>query len=380
MEMMTIGTAVFSGGSSSRMGQDKALLTIGTDTFLEHLIREMNPFPSSLYLSVGKGRRYPLKLEAEARMAKILYVEDRYDNCGPLGGLHALLEACAEDALFVTTVDLPFTDRILREELLSYLMPGIDAVVPIDPDGRMHPLCAIYRKNCLPLLVHQLESGNYRMRDFLTLLQTSFVPVTKLTDGCRKLDNINTPEDYRRISQRFVSSIETNRFGIPILSLTAYSGSGKTTFLEQLIRELKARGVRLAVVKHDGHDFDIDRPQKDSWRFAKAGADAVILSSSTKTAILQYFPREITAVVDEISGMDLILIEGLKHGPYPKLMLYRCDAQKPPAIQFDRELPRLIISDKTDWGSISCPRIGLNDIPDAADFCEAVIRQKRRKS
>ena len=58
---------------------------------------------------------------------------------------------------------------------------------------------------------------------------------------------------------------------IPVIAFAAYSGTGKTTLIEKLVRELKNRGLRLAVIKHDGHKFEIDHEGKDSWRFAKAG-------------------------------------------------------------------------------------------------------------
>ena len=72
---------------------------------------------------------------------------------------------------------------------------------------------------------------------------------------------------------------------IPVIAFSAWSGTGKTTLIEKLIRELKGRGLRIAVIKHDGHSFDIDHEGKDSWRFTKAGADITMISSAEKTAI-----------------------------------------------------------------------------------------------
>ena len=72
--------------------------------------------------------------------------------------------------------------------------------------------------------------------------------------------------------------------GIPVLGFAAYSGTGKTTLIERLVGSLKARGLRVAVIKHDGHDFEIDRRGKDSWRFTQAGADISVISSMAKTA------------------------------------------------------------------------------------------------
>ena len=74
---------------------------------------------------------------------------------------------------------------------------------------------------------------------------------------------------------------------IPIIGFAAYSGTGKTTLITQIVRELKAQGYRVCVIKHDAHQFEIDREGKDSWRFAQAGADMTILSSPAKTAMIE---------------------------------------------------------------------------------------------
>lgn len=109
----------------------------------------------------------------------------------------------------------------------------------------------------------------------------------------------------------------------PVLSFTAYSGTGKTTYLEKLIPCLKALGLKVAIIKHDGHDFEADIKGKDSWRFAQAGADIVAIASSKKLALFQYWPSDIDDIINHISGVDLIIIEGNKHGPYPKIALFR---------------------------------------------------------
>ena len=112
---------------------------------------------------------------------------------------------------------------------------------------------------------------------------------------------------------------------IPVYSVVAFSGTGKTTMLEQLVRELKSCGIRLAVVKHDAHDFEIDKEGKDSWRFSKAGADVVAIASGTKAAIMEnrYIPFE--EIISRITDVDLIITEGYKTGSYPKIALRRAE-------------------------------------------------------
>lgn len=113
---------------------------------------------------------------------------------------------------------------------------------------------------------------------------------------------------------------------VPIISIVGASNSGKTTLLEKIITALTVRGYRVAAVKHDIHGFDVDHEGKDSWRLKRAGADAVIISSPKKVAIIQDVIRDQT--LEELSNrfkleVDIILSEGYKKGPYPKIEVFR---------------------------------------------------------
>ena len=116
---------------------------------------------------------------------------------------------------------------------------------------------------------------------------------------------------------------------IPIYSVVAFSGTGKTTLLEKLIAELKRRGLRLAVIKHDAHEFDVDHEGKDSWRFTRAGADITAVVSSTKAAVMENRPVAIETLIGRITDVDLIITEGYKTGPWPKIAVRRSGSGKP---------------------------------------------------
>lgn len=115
---------------------------------------------------------------------------------------------------------------------------------------------------------------------------------------------------------------------IPVVAFAAYSGTGKTTLIEKLIRNLKARGLRLAVIKHDAHHFDIDREGKDSWRFTHAGADMTIVSSPEKTAVIETRERTLYDNLSMIHDVDLILVEGYKNEEIPQIGICREAAGK----------------------------------------------------
>ena len=148
---------------------------------------------------------------------------------------------------------------------------------------------------------------------------------------------------------------------IPIIGFSAYSGTGKTTLIEKLILSLKSKNIRLAVIKHDAHNFDIDHEGKDSWRFSNAGADIMLISSDTKTAMVEQRKRTFQQNIDMIHDVDLILVEGYKQENIPKIGICRKAAKK--GLPFS---PEDYIAIATDDDAIksntSTPCFALDDI------------------
>ena len=99
----------------------------------------------------------------------------------------------------------------------------------------------------------------------------------------------------------------------PVIGFSGFSGSGKTTLIEKLIPLLKKKGFKVAVIKHDGHDFEMDREGKDTYRFAKAGADTVMISSVAKSARLGNHARSLEEMIRDADDADIILVEGYKY-------------------------------------------------------------------
>ncbi|MFQ3789698.1 molybdopterin-guanine dinucleotide biosynthesis protein B [Halomonas sp. A29] len=116
---------------------------------------------------------------------------------------------------------------------------------------------------------------------------------------------------------------------LPLLGIAAWSGTGKTTLLESLLPRLAARGLRTAVIKHAHHGFDVDQPGKDSHRLRQAGATPMLVASRARWAMMMETPEQEEADLAQlIEAMrpqhpDLILVEGFKAWPLPKLELYR---------------------------------------------------------
>ena len=110
---------------------------------------------------------------------------------------------------------------------------------------------------------------------------------------------------------------------IPVIGFAAWSGTGKTTLMEQIERILTERGFRVGVIKHDGHGFDLDRPGKDSYRHAQAGAETVVITSPEKTAVLERRGETLNGCIQKIGPADVILVEGFKNEPIPKIGISR---------------------------------------------------------
>ena len=142
-----------------------------------------------------------------------------------------------------------------------------------------------------------------------------------------------------------------------IFGLAGWSGSGKTTLMTALIPELVSRGITVSTLKHAHHSFDVDQPGKDSWRHRQAGAREVMVSSQNRWALmheLRGMPEpSLDGLVQRMSPVDLLLIEGFKRHPHPKIEVYRPSLGKPPlhpedpfvvAVASDEMLPGLALT------------------------------------
>jgi molybdopterin-guanine dinucleotide biosynthesis protein B len=154
---------------------------------------------------------------------------------------------------------------------------------------------------------------------------------------------------------------------IPIVSIVGKSDAGKTTFLEKLVGQIKERGYRLAVIKHDFHGFDIDRPGKDTWRLARAGSDVVVISSPHKMAMIKAIDRELS--LDQLreqimGGVDIILTEGYKSADKPKIEISRAQVSNE-LLCSKAELLAVVTDNHFD---LDVPQFSLEDARGVADF------------
>ena len=157
---------------------------------------------------------------------------------------------------------------------------------------------------------------------------------------------------------------------IPIVSIVGKSNAGKTNLLEKIIPELIKRGYRVATVKHDVHGFEIDHEGKDSWRHKKAGARTTVISSPFRIALVEDVDHDQT--LDEIrkkyiKRVDIILTEGYKGNPFPKIEVFRSELKRTPLCKKEDNLLAIASDIKLDIG---VPCFDINDSPSLVDLIE----------
>ena len=226
---MKIGCVILAGGKSSRMGTDKALLEYDGKQFIEQIADQLFGFEERI---IARGNNGGIT----DQMAKMwTVIPDLFPDHGPIGGLHAALSACESDALFVVTCDMPLFNRELAELLCAEMQhseePGkvfeenglvtdsdgkhvdaYDVIISVGSDGKIHPLCGVYRKSVLSVLEEQIVSDRNRVMEALKKLRVKYVTIDS-PDREKQLANINTQEEYEKILMKdFGSKVDFEVF------------------------------------------------------------------------------------------------------------------------------------------------------------------------
>jgi len=152
-----------------------------------------------------------------------------------------------------------------------------------------------------------------------------------------------------------------------VIGLAGWSGAGKTTLLARVIPHLREQGLRVSVIKHAHHTFDIDTPGKDSWRHRQAGAEEVLVSSGMRWALMHELrgarePR-LPELLAKLSRVDLVVVEGYKSEPHRKIEVYRADNGKPLLFPGDAAIAGLVSDVRIET---ALPTAHLDDVPSVA--------------
>jgi molybdopterin-guanine dinucleotide biosynthesis adapter protein len=155
-----------------------------------------------------------------------------------------------------------------------------------------------------------------------------------------------------------------------IFGLAGWSGSGKTTLMTALIPQLVARGLKVSTIKHAHHAFDVDQPGKDSWRHRQAGASEVMVVSERRWALMHELRGEpepdLDDILPRITPVDLLLVEGFKWHPHPKIEVYRPSLGRAPLYPDDGYI--IAVASDERLPGLPLPWLQLDDSPGIAEF------------
>jgi molybdopterin-guanine dinucleotide biosynthesis protein A len=326
---------LLTGGQSTRMGQPKVNLPLGSETFGSKAIGLLQQFCNEILIS----QNAPLVTSDYQTIA------DNHPNIGPIGGIEACLKASANDWNLVIACDMPF----LETSTIEMLFQNIDdsMAVCFRHHGFGEPLCALYHQSALTDIQASIAAGDYSLQQLLKKLKTRFIEADETVQ--HQLSNINSQDDFLKISHQL--SINER---LILISGTGRN-SGKTTMACKIIEKLSANqpviGIKISPHPHQnqtleplvtGNGFNIwletTPPEgKDSWRMLQAGAEKVFYIESENSSLSQAFQE----VEKLIHPNDILVCEsgGLRHVIKPAVFLMATNPEQTPKSSSTMLLP-----------------------------------------
>jgi molybdopterin-guanine dinucleotide biosynthesis protein MobB len=357
---------LLAGGESRRFGTPKALARVGGRTIAARVC-------DALRAATPDVRAVANRPELVAGLG-LPQRPDAVAGIGALGGILTALRWAVEDGrrgVLVAACDLPFLSPGLFRALLARARAtGADAVLPesTGPHG-FEPLCAWYGAACLPAVEAMAAAGERRAHRLADRVQAARLPLEEVAHhGVPSIlfFNVNTVNDQRE-AERIVVTGAPERMMPPVVSIVGRKNSGKTTLTVAVAVELKRRGRRIATIKHGHHGFETDQPGKDSWRhFHEGGAEAVTMAGAGKIALVMRTdgePDPVAIVRDFYAGRgyDLVLAEGYKHGPFPRVEIFRRAVHDEPLHDLaDPAAPLVAVVTDDETLRAACPVIHLD--------------------
>ncbi|WP_288779074.1 molybdopterin-guanine dinucleotide biosynthesis protein B [uncultured Mitsuokella sp.] len=315
MEFSDASLLIIAGGKSSRMGRDKRFLSYDGEGLLERLARRAAALPFAERCLCVEERTPALQDIAERY--GLTLVEDSVQGRGPMEGLMRGLSKIEAGYALAVSCDMPFLELAELRPLLKAAEEGsCQAVLP--RAGRRQPLAALYRWDLSARFAEALARGERKLGIVIDSVPHAYVDFP----DAALFFNVNTVADWHLACGRMANE----RRSRPLVTISApVSNTGKTTFIERVLPELRVRGIRVGVVKGDCHGYDVDERGKDSWRFKEAGAAGVAVVSPNGYFIEQRTETraDLAAIAARLTDVDLVLIESRRHGTAPRIELFR---------------------------------------------------------
>lgn len=312
---------LLAGGASRRFGSPKAFARVGGRTLAERARDTLASVLPDLIVVANEAGYESFGLPVHP---------DDVTGRGPMAGLATALRIAAEGGyggVIALGCDMPFIPAGLVRALADRAREDdVDAIVPESTGRRgIEPLCAWYSVRALSEINRMMDEDDLALHRLPERVRAARIPlhrVRTLGDPSRIFYNVNTLNDL-------AVAEEMERAAPPAVCIVGRKNSGKTTLAVAVLAELRRRGLRVASIKHGHHDFETDQPGRDSWRhFHEGEAEATIMAGTGKIALTMRMdgdpdPRALVRDFFSGRGYDGVLIEGWKHGPFPRVEVFR---------------------------------------------------------
>ena len=354
MEFKNLSLLVVAGGRSSRLGQDKRFVEVGGVALLENILRKAAAVDFAEKFLCVEEKLPALETLSKNFGAKLLV--DKIHDAGPMAGLANGLGRIKTDWALAISTDMPFLDFEILKPLMNHSTPA-QAIIP-EVGGRRQMLAAFYRRELAEIFMRELANGQRKLFAAVKKIPHELIKIS----GAENFFNVNTRADLRLARGR----AENLNRKTPIISIIApSSGTGKTTFIEQLVKIFSAQGISVGVIKSDAHGFNLDLEGKDSYRFQTAGAKSVAVVSPRGWFMIQQTDARADFLnVAEKMSVDLILTESRTHGTCPAISLWRGKGK----VIADEKVAAIFTSAPAPSDEIF--QFDLNDLPAAVKICK----------
>lgn len=358
-----ITAVVLAGGMARRMGGvDKGWMELNGRPLIRHVLDRVAPQTSRCLINANRS------LDAYGALGYPVIVDLEGDFQGPLMGIATGLHHSTSDWVLFVPCDGPNIPRDLAVRMLKQAQAE-EAEIAVAHDGkRMQPVVALIQRKLLPSLQAMLQEGERKIDRWYA---RHLVTEVDFSDQPEAFVNVNRRDDLADLQQ------------MPkLLGFAAWSGTGKTTLLRKLLPALKAKGVRVGVIKHAHHNFDVDHPGKDSYELRHAGASQMLISSAKRWALMveedQGERPSLTRMLGRMdhAALDLVLVEGFKREAFPKIELYRASLGRE-CLHPDDPNIIAVASDKPLDPLREIPLLDLNDTLSLLDFILAYLEDDR---
>lgn len=301
MEQKTLSAAILAGGKRAGTGESAALRKYQELGFVHRIYRELSIFDEVLISASEKG-------VYEEIGCRVVY--DEHTDIGAIEGIYQSIRASKGEYVFICASDMPFIKKELAAYMAEFISSDYDCYCLKD-DSQVYPLCAIYSKKLLPLLEELIAQGRYRLIDILYAARTKYI---RLETSCF---------DKQVVKNVYVRPADIKPSLPVVFCVSGVKDSGKTGLIIRLINEFIQEDYRVAVIKHDGHEYEMDHQGTDTYRISKAGAVDTIIYSKSQYSVNHRGEAKLEHLIKCCTDADIIILEGQKYSDYPKVEVVR---------------------------------------------------------